>query len=70
MIWHSILNVLAALIRNAFQRGHKCTSLDRCEYTEQWGWECSCGAWDDCFTTELRAIDSFHLHIQHQKVKV
>ena len=67
MIWKSIINILAALLRNAFQRGHQCTALDQLEGQPEWGWECSCGAWGDYFATELRAIEDYRFHISGDK---
>ena len=64
MICHTILNILAALIRNAFQRGHQCVRLEKAPEPYDWEWNCSCGALSSRFTTELAAIDSFKHHTQ------
>lgn len=67
MIWHSILNILAALIRNVIQGKHLCIRL---EHDEQWGWEwdCSCGEGRCLYPSEVKAIESFGRHIDRQKV--
>ena len=69
MIWHSILNVLAALIRNAFQKGHQCIGLEN-DPQFGWTWECSCGDWNDCHDTEVEAIKDFSRHTSRKPVKV
>lgn len=67
MIWHTIVNILWALVRNAFQKGHRCLALNQLEGQPEWGWECSCGAWGDYFESELRAIEDYRFHIQGQQ---
>ena len=63
MIWRTVLNVLWALIRNAFQQGHQCTQLEKDPYPEWgWTWECSCGNWGVNHGTEVEAIKDFHRH--------
>lgn len=64
MIWHSILNVLTALLRNAFQKGHRCLRLDGGGFG-QWEWDCSCGAWGAFHHTELSAIQDYSRHVNH-----
>ena len=69
MIWRSALNILWALVRNAFQRGHQCVRL---EHIHGWGWEwhCSCGEWDTGDVSEVEAIKGFNRHTSLKRVKV
>ena len=66
MIWRSAVNILWALVRNAFQKGHQCIDLHQSDYGD-WTWNCSCGAWSTFHETELVAIKSFGKHVDHDE---
>ena len=78
MIWRSAVNILRALVRNLFQKGHQCIRLESFipfqqavpgrPLVEVWEWECSCGQSYPYNRSEMSAIDSFndHIHISEK----
>lgn len=68
MIWRSALNILAALLRNLFQKGHHCTALSNDREGWGWVWECSCGHWGVNHRTEVEAIKDFSRHVSAERV--
>lgn len=68
MIWRSVVNILWALVRNAFQHGHHCTALGNDRDGWGWVWECSCGNWGVNNDTEVEAIKDFSRHVSAARV--
>lgn len=76
MIWRSVVNILWALVRNAFQKGHQCIRLEKTtiyngeDPISVWVWECSCsplaiGLQDN----EAAGIEDFQQHIRSNHMK-
>lgn len=73
MIWPSIRNIIAALIRNALQGKHQCIRLEghpevQGKSIESWEWECSCGESYPYHRSELAAIEGFKDHYKWARV--